>query len=184
MKDDSPVSRPGVDAAGGLRLQLKPDPPASTYLDGVWWPRSTQLTTELPELVTRLSDRLGQSPWSAPPRCVAGNAAQVEIAGLTVQLQGFTSNEPASVIVFGRDGHHITLLVIPSDVSDEIARQELDAISQSSDGGVAVNDKAQRAAAQSLLEVAAQVGPPRGARRRPASRRDHTVIRGGRSTVQ
>ena len=67
---------------------------------------------------------------------------QVEIAGLTVQLQGFTSNEPASVIVFGRDGHYITLLVIPSDVSDEIARQELDAVSQSAHAGVAVNDEA------------------------------------------
>lgn len=163
MKDDSPVSRPGVDAASELRLQLKPDPPASAYLDGVWWPRSTQLATELPELVARLSDRLGQvtmvgyhlDAWPETP-------PQVEIAGLTVQLQGFTSNEPASVIVFGRDGHHITLLVIPSDVSDEIARQELDGVSQSSDGSVAVNHAAQRAAAQSLIEVAAQLARHEG----------------------
>ncbi|MGA9361247.1 MAG: DUF5994 family protein [Mycobacterium sp.] len=158
MNDDPQVGRPIVDADNELRLQLKPDPPASAYLDGVWWPRSTQLAIELPGLVARLSDRLGQvtmvgyhlDAWPETP-------PQVEIAGLTVQLQGFTSNDPASVIVFGRDGHYITLLVIPSDVSDEIARQELDAGSQRADGGMAVNNESQRAAAQSLIEVAAQL---------------------------
>jgi hypothetical protein len=34
MKDDPQVSRPVVDAASEPRLQLKPDPPASAYLDG------------------------------------------------------------------------------------------------------------------------------------------------------
>ena len=163
MKDDPQVSRPEVDAASEPRLQLKPDPPASAYIDGVWWPRSTQLDIELPGLVARLSDRLGQvtmvgyhlDAWPETP-------PQVEIAGLTVQLQGFTSNEPASVIVFGRDGHYVTLLAIPSDVSDEIARQELDAVSQFTDGGVAVNDEAQRAAAKSLIEVAAQLARHEG----------------------
>ena len=163
MTDDLQVSRPVVDAANETRLQLKPDPPTSAYLDGVWWPRSRQLAIELPGLVARLSDRLGHvamvgyhlDAWPETP-------PQVEIAGLTVQLQGFPSNEPASVIVFGRDGHYITLLVIPSDVSDEIARQELDAVSQPSDGGVAVHDEAQRAAAQSLIDVAAQLARHEG----------------------
>ncbi|MDR3662101.1 MAG: DUF5994 family protein, partial [Mycobacterium sp.] len=39
-------------------MALRPDPPAR--LDGAWWPRSTQLATELPGLITGLSDRLGQ----------------------------------------------------------------------------------------------------------------------------
>jgi hypothetical protein len=163
MTDNPQVGRPVVDAASEPRLQLKPDPPVSASLDGVWWPRSPQLAIELPGLVARLSDRLGQitmvgyhlDAWPETP-------PQVEIAGLTVQLQGFTSNEPASVIVFGRDGHFITLLVIPSDVSDEIARQGLDAASQPADGGVAVNDEAQRTAAQSLIEVAAQLARHEG----------------------
>jgi hypothetical protein len=163
MTDDLQVSRPAVDAANEPRLQLKPDPPTPAYLDGVWWPRSPQLAVELPGLIARLSDRLGQvtvvgyhlDAWPGTP-------PQVEIAGLTVQLQGFTSNEPASVIVFGRDGHYVTLLVIPSDVSDEIARQELDAVPQSANGGVTVNDEAQRTAAQSLIEVAAQLARHEG----------------------
>jgi hypothetical protein len=154
MNDEPQVGRSVVDAASEPRLQLKPDPPASAYLDGVWWPRSTQLAVELPGLVARLSERLGQvtmvgyhlDAWpEAPP--------QVEIAGLTVQLQGFTSNEPASVIVFGRDGRYLTLLVIPPDVSDEIARQQLDAGSQRADAGIAVNNESERAAAKSLIDV-------------------------------
>jgi hypothetical protein len=163
MKDDPQVGRPVVAAASEPRLQLKPDPPASVYLDGVWWPRSTQLAIELPGLVARLSDRLGQvtmvgyhiDAWPETP-------PEVEIGDLTVRLQGFTSNEPASVIVFGRDGHYITLLVVPSDVSDEVARQELDAVSQPVDSGVAVHDEAERAAAQSLIEVAAQLAHHEG----------------------
>ncbi len=163
MNDEPQVGRSVVDAASEPRLQLKPDPPASAYLDGVWWPRSTQLAVELPGLVARLSERLGQvtmvgyhlDAWpEAPP--------QVEIAGLTVQLQGFTSNEPASVIVFGRDGRYLTLLVIPPDVSDEIARQQLDAGSQRADAGIAVNNESERAAAKSLIEVAAQLARHEG----------------------
>jgi hypothetical protein len=161
MKHDLQVSWP--DAANETRLQLKPEPPASAHLDGVWWPRSMQLAMELPGLVARLSDRLGQitmvgyhlDAWPETP-------PEVEIAGRTVQLQGFTSNEPASVIVFGRDGHYLTLLVVPSDVSDEIAREELDAASQLADVGVAVNDEASRAVAQSLIDVAAQLARNEG----------------------
>jgi Family of unknown function (DUF5994) len=163
MKDDPRVSRPVVDSKSEPRLQLKPNPPASAYLDGVWWPRSTRLATELPRLVARLSDRLGPvtmvgyhlNAWTETP-------PQVEIAGLTVHLQGFTSDEPASVIVFGRDGRYITLLVIPPDVSDQVARQELDAASERADDGIAVNNEAERAAAQSLIEVAAQLARHEG----------------------
>ncbi len=163
MKDDLQVGWPVVDAASELRLQLTPDPPASPHLDGVWWPRSRQLAIELPGLVARLSDRLGQvtmigyhlDAWPETP-------PQVEIAGRPVQLQGFSSNEPANVIVFGLDGHYLTLLVIPSDVSDEIAREELDAAAQLADVSVAVSDEAAQAAAQSLIEVAAQLARHEG----------------------
>ncbi len=56
----------------------------------------------------------------------------------------------------------VLILSVFVDVSDQIARQELDAVSQSSDGGVAVNDEAQRNAAQSLIEVAAQLARHEG----------------------
>ena len=42
-----------------LRLQLDPNRPAEPYLDGAWWPRSTELPVELPALLTALSADLG-----------------------------------------------------------------------------------------------------------------------------
>ncbi len=163
MNDDPQVGWPVVDAENEPRLQLKPEPPASKYLDGVWWPRSTQLASELPGLVARLSDRLGKvsmvgyhlKAWTETP-------PQVEIAGHTVQLQGFTAGEPASVIVFGRDGDYLTLLVIPPDASDQVARQELDAASKRADGGIAVNSEAERAAVRAMTDVAARLARREG----------------------
>jgi Family of unknown function (DUF5994) len=108
------------------RLQLKAYRSASEHLDGAWWPRSASLTDELPELVASLSDRLGRivmvgyrrNGWHDTP-------ALVEIAGQTVELLGFTSDEPASIILFGEDGRHLTLHVIRPETGEEAAQQAL-----------------------------------------------------------
>ena len=42
------------------RLRLKPKGPPSGHVDGAWWPRSDDLTTELPDLIAVLSFRLGE----------------------------------------------------------------------------------------------------------------------------
>jgi Family of unknown function (DUF5994) len=163
MNDDPRGSRGIVEADSPPRLQLKPDPPVSAYVDGAWWPRSPRLANELPALVATLSDRVGQvavvgyhvNAWTETP-------PQVEIAGLTVQLQGFTAEEPASVILIGRDGRRITLLVIAPDTGEQVARQELDGASKRAGDGVAVTIKAERAAARSMTEVAAQLARHEG----------------------
>ena len=108
------------------RLQLKPYRSASEHVDGAWWPRSTQLAEELPELVASVSDRLGRvvmvgyrrNGWHETPTLV-------EIAGQPVELLGFTSDEPTSVILFGEDGHHLTLHVIRPDTGEDAAREAL-----------------------------------------------------------
>lgn len=108
------------------RLQLKPYRSASEHLDGAWWPRSTRLVDELPALLASVSDRLGRvvmvgyrrNGWHETPELV-------EIGGHTVELLGFTSDEPTSVILFGEDGHHLTLHVIRPDAAEEAARREL-----------------------------------------------------------
>jgi Family of unknown function (DUF5994) len=41
------------------RLRLKPKAPMSGRVDGAWWPRSDDLTKELPDLLAVLSVRLG-----------------------------------------------------------------------------------------------------------------------------
>ncbi|HTY34881.1 DUF5994 family protein [Mycobacterium sp.] len=116
------------------RLQLKPFRRAAEHIDGAWWPRSRHLAEELPDLVASVSDRLGQvvmigyrrNGWDETPPLV-------EIAGHTVELLGFTSDEPASVIVIGADGRHLTLHVIPPDTSERDARQALAEASGSAD---------------------------------------------------
>lgn len=109
------------------RLQLTPERPAAEHFDGAWWPRSRRLVDELPSLVTSVSDRLGRvvlvgyrrNGWDETP-------SLVEIAGHTVELLGFTSDEPASVILIGENGNHITLHVVSPDASEQVARHALD----------------------------------------------------------
>lgn len=108
------------------RLQLKPYRSVSEHIDGAWWPESSDLVHELPDLVTSLTDRLGRvvmvgyrrNGWQETPPLV-------EIAGQTIELLGFSCDEPASVILIGEDGRHVTLQVIRPDVGEEVARQTL-----------------------------------------------------------
>jgi Family of unknown function (DUF5994) len=109
------------------RLQLKPYRSATEHIDGAWWPRSPQLVDELPGLVSSVADRMGQvvmvgyhrDGWYETPRLA-------EIGGHTIELLGFTSDEPASVMLIGEDGRHLTLHVIRPDASAEVARQALE----------------------------------------------------------
>jgi Family of unknown function (DUF5994) len=135
------------------RLQLKPYRAASEHIDGTWWPRSTDLVDELAGLVPSLSDRLGQvvmvgyrrNGWhEAPP--------VVQIADHTIELLGFTSEEPASVIVIGEDGQHITLQVIGPDTSEEVARQALEEVRLRAEADVAPAGRS--AVARSVADVA------------------------------
>lgn len=120
----------------GSRLQLKPFRGAAEHIDGAWWPRSRHLVGELPELVASVSDRLGQvvmigyrrNGWDETPPLV-------EIGGHTVELLGFTSDEPASVILIGADGHHLTLRVIGPDTGEQVARRALDEARKTADAG-------------------------------------------------
>ena len=163
MNDDRRVSLGVVEADSAPRLQLTPNSLASAYVDGAWWPRSTRLADELVGLVAALSDRLGQvavvgyhlNAWPETP-------PQVQIAGLTVHLEGFTSEEPPTVILIDRDGRRITLLVIAPNASEQVAREELDAASKRADGGIAVTGEAERAAARSVTDVAAQLARHEG----------------------
>ncbi|HUH69883.1 MAG TPA: DUF5994 family protein [Mycobacterium sp.] len=121
------------------RLEFKPYRSASEHIDGAWWPRSRQLVDELPDLVASVSDRLGQvvmvgyrcNGWDETPPLV-------EIAGRTIELLGFTSDEPTSVILIGEDGRHITLHVIRPDTSEEVARQALEEARVPADANVAL----------------------------------------------
>ncbi len=143
------------------RLQLKPFRSAAEHLDGAWWPQSGRLVDELPGLLTSLSDRLRQvvmvgyrrDGWDETPTLI-------DIAGHTIELLGFTSHEPASVILIGEDGRHLTLHVIRPDASEEVARQALQEARGSADTHIA--PASPPAVARSVTDVADKLARQEG----------------------
>ncbi len=123
------------------------------------------LVDELPDLLTSLSDRLGRvvmvgyrrNGWDETPTLA-------EIAGQTIELLGFTSDEPASVILIGQDGRHITLHVIRPDTTERVARQALEEARGSADAGVApaVAPAGGAAVARSVTDVAHKLASHEG----------------------
>ena len=153
MQNDLRAGEREVDAQSAPRLRVTPNRLPSEHIDGVWWPRSRQLAAELPGLLSWLSDRLGQvvgvgyrrDGWTDTP-------PHIDIEDHRVQLMGFTSDEPASVIVIGHDGHHLTLRVIAPATTEQAARQALAAIPERGNDGA--TSPRGTAAARSVADVA------------------------------
>lgn len=97
-----------------LRLKLKPKAPTGGYVDGVWWPRSWNLSTELPALLAVLAIRLGRvsrvsynlTTWNAAHR-------RLNVDGHQVRLGGFHAQHPHTIDVITSNGTRLTLLVLP-----------------------------------------------------------------------
>lgn len=125
-----PATRTGTvvtePARHALRLKLKPKAPATGFVDGAWWPRSLDLSTELPPLAEVLAIRLGRiervsynlAAWDAAPR-------RIHIEGQLLPLSGFRSQNPHTVDVIGLNGRRLTLLVLPPETGEVIAHQVL-----------------------------------------------------------
>ncbi len=156
------------------RLRLKPDTPASSFFNGAWWPRSSDLAAELPALFESIADRLGDvamvgyhcSSWTTPV------PAQLQIDEVMVQLQGYLSDGPDAVMLIGRDGRRIALRVIAPGAAlfvrialrviapgaaEALAQDELEATSWDTGGAGQSNSKAEQVVARSVVEVAAQL---------------------------
>ena len=103
-----------------LRLRLKSAHRLCGHVQGAWWPHSTRLTAELPELLDALAVRLGpvarvsyhHSDWSSAPRHTV--PAETDAA---VDAE---AESPHTVTVYGEGFGRLTLLVIPpyTDPSD------------------------------------------------------------------
>jgi Family of unknown function (DUF5994) len=106
-------------------LTLKPNAPTPGCVDGAWWPRSRDLSTELPALLAELATRLGPvarvshnlDTWDVAPRRL-GTVQQV-------RLGGFRAQHPHTVDVIGLNGSRLTLLVLPPATDPVSARQTL-----------------------------------------------------------
>ena len=110
-----------------LRLRLRPQAPATGHVDGAWWPRSHDLTAELPALLAVLTVRLGEIPrvnyhlseWDTAPRSIATTD------GIRVRLDGFWTRPAHTVDLVAADRHHLTLLLVPPDTPSSAAHEAM-----------------------------------------------------------
>jgi Family of unknown function (DUF5994) len=105
------------------RLSLQPILSRRTLLDGGWWPRSTDPTTELPQLILALNE--GHSPVR---RVILGPAGwdrhplRTSVAGRAVRLVWFTSQAAGLLFALRSNGDRVDLLVVPPDTRPATAR--------------------------------------------------------------
>jgi hypothetical protein len=100
-------------AIASLRMRLKPAHRSCGFVQGAWWPRSTELASELPPLLAALSPRVGsidsvlyhESNWSEAPLSIDHQGDQV-IVGAHQEWQNVVS-------VFGPRFGRLDLLVVP-----------------------------------------------------------------------
>ena len=118
----SPADNAGPPPA---RISFRQPVAATGYIDAAWWPRTLDLTAELPALmdvlwtaareVNRVTYNL--HAWDRAPR-------RMQIEGRTVHLGGFNSSDPLTVRLsdaWGRE--RIDILVIAPDTAPAVADQ-------------------------------------------------------------
>jgi uncharacterized protein DUF5994 len=109
------------------RVHLKPatpDPGDPGYVDGAWWPRSRDLTAELPALFAALAARLGVIERMAYHLGEWQSAIRLLQTGTTrVKLGGFRFQGANTVDIVGSGSHRITLLVVPPETAPENAEK-------------------------------------------------------------
>jgi len=117
------LSETTVQPTGDLRLSMKPVGSTTGFVDGAWWPYSTELATEVPALLAAITGRLGSiervsynlAGWASASR-------RVDAGGIRVRLDGFRTRPPDTIDVSGVNDHRVTLLVIPPTTDQAAAR--------------------------------------------------------------
>lgn len=109
--DTNSVERPRTPPLRTPRLRLKPRASVAGLVGGAWWPRTDDLATELPDLLSVLSVRLGPidrvlynlGEWTTSPANLAGDERSVRLDGCrnqtanTIQVIGI--NRDAVVLL-------------------------------------------------------------------------------------
>lgn len=104
----------GVAEFLGLRLGLKPVHQPSGHVQGAWWPRSTQLATELPQLLAALASRSGsidrvvydERAWATAP-------SHLRSEGRDVKLCSSSDRSINTISLIGDQVGQLVLLVVP-----------------------------------------------------------------------
>ncbi|MFI8264169.1 MULTISPECIES: DUF5994 family protein [unclassified Streptomyces] len=110
---------------GTALLRLETTQSREGLLDGAWWPRTRDIETELPALISVLTGHLGPitrvgvdaSAWNGLP-------ARLVIDGQVVHLDSDPVGDDTVLITRGHNDH-FALLVVPPDTTADAARQAM-----------------------------------------------------------
>ena len=117
------------------RLKTKPVSGSRGHVDGAWWPRSNDLTTELPELLAATRDRMGpiervvfhRDDWEP-------SSLRLQFDGHKVRLDGYRFRDTGTIDIRGIGGStHMTLLIAGSNLSESSANALMDRASDPAD---------------------------------------------------
>ncbi|WP_448625306.1 DUF5994 family protein [Geodermatophilus sp. URMC 64] len=145
-----PLPEPGDEEAA--RVALIDPPAAGSALDGAWWPRSRNLTRELPPLVEELHrrgirvTRVAYNPdaWELATRRLQAGGRIIRLGwfrGVDRQLLNLTAD-----VGPGR----VDLLVVPPETTAAVAQRAFSA----------ATDRANRDTPTALLDALSAAGPP------------------------
>jgi hypothetical protein len=123
-------TEPGRDPAAlteAARISFRQPVSRSGFIDAAWWPRSLDLTVELPPLldvlwtagreVIRITYNI--AAWDPAPR-------RMGVEGRTVRLGGFTTGDPVTVTLSDAGGaERIDILVIAPSTDPSLAERIL-----------------------------------------------------------
>ncbi|MCM8551868.1 MULTISPECIES: DUF5994 family protein [Streptomyces] len=141
----------GVPRPGSAVVRLGTTHHREGALDGAWWPRSRDITGELPSLVSALSEHLGPitrvgldgDAWDELP-------TRMTIDGRVVHIDSFPVGDDTALIT--RGGNDLfSLLVVPPHTLPDAARAAMAA---------AVRAGSQTPAEQILIDTGAERAEP------------------------
>lgn len=132
------------------------------HMDGGWWPQTRNLPAELPSLLTSLERVIGHvalvgyhlNAWDKAPD-------HLDVGADRVLLQGFTADEPHSVVVIAKSGQRLTLLVISAESTELLAEQALSRSSAPS-ANPGITREAEKATDRAMADVATRLSRHEG----------------------
>jgi hypothetical protein len=132
------------DTADRLRLKTDTTTPTGQVDDG-WWPHSTDLAAELPDLFSALVPQIGPiervgyhlGDWDAAPR-------KIRFEGAVARLGGYHWQRAATVDVLTAR-RTLTLRVVPPDTAPDAAQDALAAAAEADNTPSAGGEKASSA---------------------------------------
>ncbi|MFD9358354.1 DUF5994 family protein [Streptomyces sp. NPDC060031] len=107
---------------GAALLRLETTHSRQGVLDGAWWPRSRNVATELPALITALTVHLGPITRVGLDACAWQDIpTRLVIDDQVVHLDSDPVGDDTVLITRG-DNDHFALLVVPPDTAADAAR--------------------------------------------------------------